>query len=128
MAPRPELSISALLAKTANYATLAELTGLDTRLLQRRAKTGLSLEEADRCAIAVGCHPSELWPVWVDLQIERTRSERRVVAERRARAAAKRERRLAHQREYMHRYRAAHRERINAAKRDRNRRGKKKAA
>lgn len=101
-----ELSISALLAYTASYATLAELTGIDRRQLHRRAKTGLSLEEADVCAIGVGCHPSELWPVWVDLQIERTRAEGRVEAERLARVAARRQRRLAHQREYMRRYRA----------------------
>lgn len=65
-----ELSVEALLAHTANMATLSELTGIDRRQLHRRAKTGLTLDEADRCANAVGCHASELWPCWTELATE----------------------------------------------------------
>lgn len=44
---------------------LAALLGLDRRTVQRTlAKTRLRTDAADHIAVALGHHPSELWPDW----------------------------------------------------------------
>ena len=39
--------------------------GVDARLLERAlVRTSLRLDTADRVAVALGLHPSQLWPDW----------------------------------------------------------------
>ena len=43
---------------------LAERCGVTRRTIHRWKAEGLSVLQADRAAIAMGCHPSVIWPDW----------------------------------------------------------------
>jgi hypothetical protein len=44
--------------------TVAELFDVSTRTLSRWKQNGLMFQSADRAAVAVGLHPSLVWPEW----------------------------------------------------------------
>jgi hypothetical protein len=60
----PELDIERLLALAGCANRLWMITGADTRSIHRARAEGLTLEQADRYAVALGFHPSQLWPSW----------------------------------------------------------------
>lgn len=43
---------------------LSEITGISRRRLVRWTRDGVPLEQADRIAVALGLHVSEIWPEW----------------------------------------------------------------
>lgn len=51
-------------APTAQVA--ADLLGVPRRRLYRLRDQGLTVDQADRMAIAAGYHPAEVWPTWLD--------------------------------------------------------------
>lgn len=64
--PRP-FDLQALLkAAGATMLGLAAATGQHARTLHRWAHMGLTVDQADRLAVAVGFHPAEVWPAWWD--------------------------------------------------------------
>lgn len=44
-------------------STLAELLHLSSRTVRRWKEAGVPVEAADRVAVALGLHPSAVWPV-----------------------------------------------------------------
>ena len=57
-------------AGTSEYTELAYLTGFRTRTIHRWAAAGISDNNADRAAIALGLHPYTIWPEWFDRYLE----------------------------------------------------------
>lgn len=59
------------LLKFRTVAELARQTGIAAATFHRYRRTGgLPASRADAVAVAVGCHPLELWPDWYDDQAE----------------------------------------------------------
>lgn len=54
-----------LLVRCPSRREIARRSGLSPVAL--RDPRGLTVRTADRAAVAVGCHPAELWPDWFDL-------------------------------------------------------------
>lgn len=61
-----DLDVAALLAYTADMGTLAELVGVTRFTLHRLTHIGLTVEQADMFASALGAHPAIVWPAWTD--------------------------------------------------------------
>ena len=53
-----------LLTRT-NAHQIARQTGMTARTIQRYKTDGLTHNQADRIAVALGRHPSELWTDWL---------------------------------------------------------------
>lgn len=49
---------------------LSELTGINRRTLCRWTREGIDFLNADRIAVAIGLHPSLIWPEWFDQEDE----------------------------------------------------------
>ena len=49
-----------------NVSLLAEVLDRSRRVVTRWKALGLSLVQADRCAVALGHHPVDLWPDWYE--------------------------------------------------------------
>ena len=49
-----------------NVSLLAEVLHRPRRVVTRWKALGLSLIQADRCAVALGHHPVDLWPDWYE--------------------------------------------------------------
>lgn len=49
-------------AQPGSLTALATQIGVEPRTIYRWRKTGLSEQQADRAAIAVGSHPALIWP------------------------------------------------------------------
>lgn len=47
--------------------TQADMLGVHQRQVSRWRSYGLSDDQADRCALAAGLHPREVWPGWDDV-------------------------------------------------------------
>lgn len=60
----PDLDIERLVALCGSAHRLTMITGADGRAISRARVEGLTLEQADRYALALGFHPSQLWPAW----------------------------------------------------------------
>lgn len=45
---------------------IGELAGVNRRTISRWQRDGIPERHADRLAVAVGAHPSEIWPDWLD--------------------------------------------------------------
>jgi lambda repressor-like predicted transcriptional regulator len=51
-----------------SMATVVERAPVDRRTLERlRKKDRIRLDTADRIAVALGRHPSEIWPDWFEV-------------------------------------------------------------
>jgi hypothetical protein len=55
---------------TTEYLQLAVLTGFPARTIHRWAHAGLRDIQADRAAVALGKHPSNIWPNWFEPLIQ----------------------------------------------------------
>jgi hypothetical protein len=55
---------------TTEYKQLAVLTGFPARTIHRWAHAGLRDIQADRAAVALGKHPSNIWPNWFEPLIQ----------------------------------------------------------
>ena len=55
---------------TTEYKQLARLTGFPARTIHRWAHNGISDRNADRAAVALGKHPSNIWPNWFEPLIQ----------------------------------------------------------
>ena len=55
---------------TTEYLQLALLTGFPARTLHRWAHNGVPDLNADRAAVALGKHPSNIWPNWFEPLIQ----------------------------------------------------------
>lgn len=58
----------------ATTARIGEALGVSGRTVLRYRHSGLSEEQADRCAVAVGLLPYEVWPEYIDLKDAATRT------------------------------------------------------
>lgn len=66
-AASPRLPIDPLLRLCdGNVGLLAEALRRPRRVITRWKTLGLPLVQADRCAVAVGHHPVDLWPDWYE--------------------------------------------------------------
>lgn len=57
-------------AGTSDYTELAYLTGFTARTIHRWTAAGISDNNADRAAIALGLHPYTIWPEWFDRYLQ----------------------------------------------------------
>jgi lambda repressor-like predicted transcriptional regulator len=65
LATAPLVALIDRMAAADSMTDLACLSGVDRRALQRiRARSRIRWDAADRIAVALGHHPSELWPEW----------------------------------------------------------------
>jgi hypothetical protein len=67
MSPRarqPRVSLEPLVQRYGNVSVLARALGIDRAQVARWRGHGLPVGSADRVAVAVGCHPAEVWPEW----------------------------------------------------------------
>jgi hypothetical protein len=55
------------LARFGSPRDIAHMTGINPRLVYRWRTEGLIPVTADRVAVALGCHPVEIWPEWFAL-------------------------------------------------------------
>lgn len=55
---------------TTEYRQLAALTGFAARTIHRWAHAGIQDIQADRAAVALGQHPSNIWPNWFEPLIQ----------------------------------------------------------
>jgi len=46
--------------------TLSDKLEVNVRTVQRYVKVGLTFDQADRIAIALGMHPMEIWHDWLE--------------------------------------------------------------
>ncbi|HLZ37214.1 MAG TPA: helix-turn-helix domain-containing protein [Mycobacteriales bacterium] len=59
-------------ARRISIVELAAVVGLDRRTIQRLAAgRRLRTDAADRLAVALACHPCDLWPTWFDPCVSR---------------------------------------------------------
>lgn len=131
----PELDVASLLVHAPSMVALSKSSGLDRRKLHRRKHTGLTVDEAEQCAMGLLLHPSAVWGCWFDLLDAQRRAEHAAYMRkwRRTRKGRRSERNAQlkwqqSSREYMNAYqykwRAANPERhraIQRAYRERNR-------
>jgi lambda repressor-like predicted transcriptional regulator len=52
-----------------SVAAVAQKTGFPLRTVQRWAHLGVTDNYADRLAVRLGFHPSEIWPEWFPQEI-----------------------------------------------------------
>lgn len=57
-------------AGIATLAGLARCISVDDAQLHRWRRDGLTVMHADRAAVALGLHPSEIWPTWWTVPID----------------------------------------------------------
>jgi len=66
----PRLSLEPLVSMYGSVSCLAQALGRQRAQVQKWRRDGVPLCSADRLAVAVGCHPVEIWPEWYDVSEE----------------------------------------------------------
>ena len=62
--PRP-FAVADLVRRVGGPTAFARRTGCHYRQVYRWLAYGLTVDQADRLAVALGLHPSEVWPNWL---------------------------------------------------------------
>lgn len=60
----PELDIDVLVRRAGSQTRFCGATGADPRAVRRARAGGLTIDQADRYAVALGTHPAEVWAGW----------------------------------------------------------------
>lgn len=64
---QPRLPLEPLVARFGGVSGLARALGRDRAQVGKWRQRGVTLDTADRIAVAVGLHPCEVWPEWHSL-------------------------------------------------------------
>lgn len=106
-----------------SQSELSRRLGCDPSTVAKWLTKGVGENFVDQAAVAVGLVPANLWPEWIDDEIERVERDDRAAAtaaKRRWRAKRTDEQRQA-EADYLAAYRAQYREHLNAQRRARYR-------